>query len=152
MARTKTSFTPATAPKGKGGSKHHKTRIKEAVGLANYQTLIEYIEGEGAARFIQALQGLDDKDYIVAYLKMLEFVKPKPQREAPAISKGISGYDVIVPGGEDIRHTVIFEDYSAGAIDYDKLSDAALEEIANARIRPDFNPPPLAFREEDVVP
>ena len=81
--RNSTSFTPATAPKGKGGSKHHLTKIKEAVGLANFQTLIDFVDGEGAGRFLRELEALEGRDYVAAYLKLLEFVKPKPRHEAP---------------------------------------------------------------------
>lgn len=73
--RNRTSFTPATAPKGKGGSKHHLTLVKEAVGLANFQTLIEYVNGEGADRFLQELRALEGPAYVAAYLKAREILK-----------------------------------------------------------------------------
>lgn len=140
MARNKTSFTPATAPKGKGGSKHLKTRIKEAVGLDNYQTMIEYLKGEGLQRVLNDMREMNAKDHFVAFTRMWELNFPKPKAEAPAQSEF---------GGVDF---FVIEDYNTGAIDYNKLSDSALEEIANARIRPDFNPPPIASCEDEVVP
>ena len=113
MPRTSTSFTPATAPKGKGGSKHRTTQIKEAVGLINFQSLIDFVDGEGAARFLEELKALEGRDFIAAYLKLMEFVKPKPKAENVNPVKELRvGFEREDEEEAITTHTVIFRDYS----------------------------------------
>lgn len=97
MPKTKTSYTPETAPKGKGGSKHHLTRIKERAGLANVESVIEFLEGEGAGKFIDEMRALTGRDYIAAYLKAREIFKLDNKAE-PAF-KGVDGFVLEDKGG-----------------------------------------------------
>lgn len=80
MAKTSTSFTKQTAPKGKGAAKHIKTRVKEAIGLDGWDKLCTYIKTEGAAKLTTELSTLKGKDFINAYSALAEYVKPKLQR------------------------------------------------------------------------
>ncbi len=83
MSRNRTSYTPETAPKGKGGSTHLKTRLKEQIGLNDWETLSNYVENEGAARFLNEMQQLQGRDFVLCYLKLLEYFKPRPKAAEP---------------------------------------------------------------------
>lgn len=98
MPKTRTSFTPETAPKGKGGSKHHLTRIKERIGLENVQSVIDFLEGEGAGKFIDEMLALTGRDFVAAYLKAREIFKLDNKPE-PTF-KGVDGF--ILEGDNDV--------------------------------------------------
>lgn len=98
MAKTSTSFTKLTAPKGKGGAKQSKTKIKEELGLTGWESLCEFIKTDGAGKLQQELLKLDGKDFVNAFSSLIEFVKPKLNRTT-------------VEGeiNHNIRKTVIFK-------------------------------------------
>lgn len=107
---------PKTGGRTKAG-KNKKTILKEAVGLKNWEGLKTYIETEGATKLIREMQKLKGRDFVIALNGLAEFVKPKLARTE------VSG-----PGGKPIQTQ------STTEIDYSKLSDATLAEIANAKI------------------
>jgi hypothetical protein len=79
--RTKTSFKKGERPVGiKKGSKHKRTEIKEAVGVASWNQLREWVEGYGLERCISELNTLYGKDYVIAYNALTEYIKPKLSR------------------------------------------------------------------------
>lgn len=78
MAKSSTSFTSSTAPKGK--SKEAKTRVKEALGLTGWERLCNYILNEGSDKYIEEMMKLKGKDFNIAYNSLTEFVKPKLNR------------------------------------------------------------------------
>lgn len=80
MAKTSTSFTKDTAPKGKGAGKHRKTKIKEAIGLDGWENLCTYIKTDGADKLKQELGKLKGKDFVMAFSTLIEFVQPKLSR------------------------------------------------------------------------
>ena len=80
MAKSSTSFTPATAPKGKGGCKHKKTILKESIGLDGWENLCNFLKGEGSDKLKVEINKLKGKDYVLAITQLVEFVKPKLQR------------------------------------------------------------------------
>lgn len=80
MAKNATSFTKATAPKGKGASKHKKTKIKEAIGLNGWENLCDYIKTDGSKKLQEEMAKLKGKDFVMAFSTLVEFVKPKLSR------------------------------------------------------------------------
>lgn len=75
-----TSFTSETAPKGKGGAKHAKTKIKEQLGLTGWDRLCNFIITDGADKLQEEMLKLEGKDYVNALGSLVEFVKPKLNR------------------------------------------------------------------------
>jgi hypothetical protein len=80
--------TSATWPKGKKppvqkpkGAKAKKTLIKEAIGLQNWDGLVEFMEKEGATKMMKEMKKLTGKSYTMAYNAMSEYVKPKLARQ-----------------------------------------------------------------------
>lgn len=81
MARSATTFTKSTAPKGKGASKHIKTRIKESIGLDGWEDLCTFIKTNGSAKLKTEMLKLKGKDYVMAFSSLVEYVKPKLSRQ-----------------------------------------------------------------------
>ncbi|MGN7785192.1 hypothetical protein ACTJIJ_11725 [Niabella sp. 22666] len=81
MGRNQTSFTSKTAPKGKGSSKNTKTKIIEAIGLSGWEKLESFLLNEGAEKLCESLSKLKPKDFVVAFDKLTEYVKPKLSRQ-----------------------------------------------------------------------
>lgn len=105
MARSSTTFTRETAPKGKGSSKRAKTRIKEALGVQTWNELIAWVEGQGIEKCIEEIQKLKGKDYVYAYSTIIEYVKPKLARTT------VAG-DPNAPIQQNVTHEVVFKDYA----------------------------------------
>lgn len=80
MAKTSTSFTSGTAPKGNKGKKHKRTLVKESVGIDNWDQLAEWVKTKGIKKAVSELEKLKGKDYFYAYEALLEYVKPKLSR------------------------------------------------------------------------
>ena len=53
------------------------TKIKQSVGVDNWQRLCDYVTNEGAVKYIDTLEELGQKDYIIAFNAILEYIKPK---------------------------------------------------------------------------
>lgn len=64
----------------KKGQIHKSTRLKQALGLQNWEGLKEYIENEGATKLIQEMSKLKGAGFVSAMHAMTEFVKPKLRR------------------------------------------------------------------------
>lgn len=79
MAKTSTSFKEGNNGKPKG-AKHQRTKLKEALGIKNWEQLKDYVEGKGLEKCIDELQKQKGGDFIYAYLTLAEFVKPKLAR------------------------------------------------------------------------
>jgi len=75
-----TSWTKETAPKGKGARKNKKTIIKEAIGLSGWERLEDFLLNEGADKLCDNILQLKPKEYVMAYEKLSEFIKPKLSR------------------------------------------------------------------------
>lgn len=84
-----TSFTSATASIKKS-RKHNKTKIKEAIGLDGWESLCDFIQKDGAVKYIQTLKTLKGKEFAIAYNAMAEYVKPKLQRATIDLKANIS--------------------------------------------------------------
>lgn len=84
MARSSTTFTKKSAPKGKGSAKRTSTKIKEAIGLDGWENLCSYIKTEGSSKLQEEMSKLKGKDYITAFSSLVEYVKPKLQRTTVA--------------------------------------------------------------------
>ncbi len=74
-----TPFKKGNSGKPKG-AKNRSTRIKEAVGVENWEQLKEYVESKGVQKCIQELQKQKGGRFIYAFLALTEFVKPKLTR------------------------------------------------------------------------
>lgn len=59
------------------GAVDAKTKVKRELGLDNWNKLCEYVTNEGALKYIDTLEQLDQKDYIIAFNAILEYIKPK---------------------------------------------------------------------------
>lgn len=75
--KTAGSWKPGENPVKKKGQKHRSTKIKEALGLQNWEGLKQYIETEGSTRLIEEMKKLNKKDFVFAMRVMTEFFKPK---------------------------------------------------------------------------
>lgn len=66
----------------KGFSKGNPGKPKGAVSAKTkaWKELGEFICNAGAGRYMEALMGLEDKDYLDKYAHVLEFFKPKLAR------------------------------------------------------------------------
>lgn len=73
-------FTTETAPKGKGGATHKKTKVKQAIGLDNWQNFCNYVVTNGVDKLIDEMNKLKGKDFVIAFSALIEFVKPKLSR------------------------------------------------------------------------
>lgn len=63
-------------PKAKG-TVSKATRVKQEIGADSWQRLCEYVVNEGADKYIQTLEELDKKDFIVGFNAIIEYIKPK---------------------------------------------------------------------------
>ena len=59
------------------GVQNKDTKVKQSLGLDNWNKLCEYVTNEGALKYIDTLEQLDQKDYIIAFNAILEYIKPK---------------------------------------------------------------------------
>lgn len=99
IGRTRTTWSKETAPKKPKGRKARKTVIRESVGAANWDNLHHYLKTEGAQKMIETLRQLNDREYVVAYVKLIEFIKPRLARighqvEDPAKNEVKSAIDI----------------------------------------------------------
>lgn len=62
--------------------------------LSTWETFTDFINNEGLELFKQNLMQLDPKSYIIAYLQLLEFIKPKLTRATVVEEKTIQVNDV----------------------------------------------------------
>lgn len=75
-----TSWTAETAPRSRQGRRARKTLIREAIGRASWNRLQTFLQEEGAEKMVEALRILQGRDFIVAYIRLLEFIRPKLTR------------------------------------------------------------------------
>lgn len=80
MAKSATTWKAGQNPVKKKGQRHRRTLLKESIGLKNWAKLESFIKNEGAQRLVLAMTKLPDKDFIVAYHALAEYVVPKLQR------------------------------------------------------------------------
>lgn len=62
--------------------------------LSTWETFTDFINNEGLDLFKENLMQLDPKSYIIAYLQLLEFIKPKLTRATVVEEKTIQVNDV----------------------------------------------------------
>lgn len=113
-----TAWKPGESPVKPKGMKNKKTRLKEKLGLQNWEGLVTYIETEGATKLIDEMKKLSGKDYVTAMNGLSEFVKPKLARTE------LSGRD-----GKEIQVVHVIE----SNVDYKNLPDEILDQIINAK-------------------
>lgn len=94
MPRSSTTFTKETAPKGKGGSKHRRTKYKEMLGIDGFEKVGNYLQGEEmAAKVVNVLSSLQGKELLDAVNMLMEYFKPKLSRTELS---GKDGKDLVV--------------------------------------------------------
>lgn len=76
-----TTWKPGENPVKKKGQRHRSTKLREAIGLKNWEGFKAYLENEGATKLIEEMQKLKGKDFVIAFQSMTEFVKPKLARQ-----------------------------------------------------------------------
>ena len=59
------------------GAKAGKTKAIEKIGANGWEQLIAFVSNEGAQKYIQEVQKLQDESYIRGFSALLEYVKPK---------------------------------------------------------------------------
>ena len=74
-----TSFKKGIATKPKG-AKHTTTKVKEAIGVNNWQELGQWMETHGLQKYIDNMANMKPKEYAIAYSTLLEYIKPKLNR------------------------------------------------------------------------
>jgi hypothetical protein len=79
MAKSSTSFTNGNAGRPHG-AKSNKTKIKQSIGIDNWQALSNYVQNDGIDKLLNELQQLEGKEYVTAHMAILEYFKPKMQR------------------------------------------------------------------------
>jgi hypothetical protein len=80
-----TTWEKGMAPKKQPGTKHSRTKLKEALGLSGWEKLEEYLTNQGPEQLIEALtelQAKNPKEFVHAFAQLLEYVKPRLQRTA----------------------------------------------------------------------
>lgn len=79
MGKTSGSFK-----KGEGGNrkgiKNKKTQFIESIGLDSWEKLQQSVLNKGAEKAVDELMNLKGSQYVLAYLQLLEYVKPKLAR------------------------------------------------------------------------
>ena len=61
-----------------------------------WEQLKDYVVSEGAERAMQAMQSLDDEQFLEAYMKMLEYFKPKQARVSHVGEEGASPIQIVI--------------------------------------------------------
>ncbi len=59
------------------GVLNKNTQLKQSLSLHGWKELKDYVETHGISRFIAEMERLEGKDYIIAFLGILPYVKPK---------------------------------------------------------------------------
>jgi hypothetical protein len=63
------------------GVKHKATQVKQTIGTDGWQKLAEYINKEGAEKYIETVHAIKGKDFLTAYTSLAEYFKPKLARQ-----------------------------------------------------------------------
>lgn len=78
--RRTSTWGPGTNPTRQKGQKSSNTKLKESLGLTNWERLSSFIQREGAEMLVDKMLQLKPKDYVTAYASLAEYIKPKLQR------------------------------------------------------------------------
>ena len=76
----KTSFKKGESPPKQKGMKNKTTIVKESLGLNRWQDMVNYVNGEGVEKYIQEMNKLTGRNYIIAYTSITEYIRPKLNR------------------------------------------------------------------------
>jgi len=66
------------------GAISNKTKLAQTLGM-DFDTAKQYMETTALNRFVVELEALNGRDYVIAYLSMLEYFKPKLGRVEIAV-------------------------------------------------------------------
>jgi hypothetical protein len=78
--RRSTTWKKGENPVKKKGQISRATKMKQAMGLENWEGLVQYIEGRGATKLVQEMQKLKGRDFVNAVSALAEYIKPKLSR------------------------------------------------------------------------
>ena len=81
---------PFNKPKG---CKNKINRLKESIGLENWEGLKSFVEQEGATKLIKEMKKLKGRSYVQAMHAMAEYIKPKLRRVDGNLNANLSFKD-----------------------------------------------------------
>lgn len=80
MAVTSTTWKKGQNPTRKKGQKGKATLVKEQIGLTGWEAFCQYIKTDGSDKLLEEMSKLSQKDYVIAFGQLAEYVKPKLNR------------------------------------------------------------------------
>jgi hypothetical protein len=84
-----TSFKPGHKGLKAKGTKHHKTKVLEKVGLSSWEKFGEWLTTKGVEDYMEAMNQLGPRDKIVAFNAIIEYYKPKLTRSQVDVNANV---------------------------------------------------------------
>jgi hypothetical protein len=84
-----TSFKPGHKGLKAKGTKHHKTKVLEKVGLTSWEKFGEWLTTKGVEDYMEAMNQLGPRDKIVAFNAIIEYYKPKLTRSQVDVNANV---------------------------------------------------------------
>jgi hypothetical protein len=84
-----TSFKPGHKGLKPKGTKHHKTKVLEKVGLTSWEKFGEWLTTKGVEDYMEAMNQLGPRDKIVAFNAIIEYYKPKLTRSQVDVNANV---------------------------------------------------------------
>jgi len=90
------------------GVLNKNTQLKQNLSLHSWKELKDYVETHGISRFIAEMERLEGKDYIIAFLGILPYIRGKvgniPYEDEPGKKRGFK-----------LNHTITIRDMRDGS-------------------------------------
>lgn len=90
------------------GVLNKNTQMKQSLSLHSWKELKDYVETHGISRFIAEMERLEGKDYIIAFLGILPYVRGKigniPHEDEPGKKRSL-----------ELNHTITIKDMRDGS-------------------------------------
>jgi hypothetical protein len=71
------------------GTKHHKTKVLEKVGISKWEEFGQWLTTKGVDDYREAMQELSPRDKIVAFNAIIEYYKPKLTRSQVDVNANV---------------------------------------------------------------
>jgi len=88
-APVSTSFKPGHKGLKVKGTKHHKTKVLEKVGISKWEEFGQWLTTKGVDDYREAMQELSPRDKIVAFNAIIEYYKPKLTRSQVDVNANV---------------------------------------------------------------